>query len=573
MKLSSLSLAMLPLLSVFSAQAAVYSVTDLGTEAVQVRSTYGSALNDNGDTLVHGYGIYNFPLDLDNINFDSDAIKAILTEEQINDAKNGSIDATVLAILTNFLSSNSSVTTNQKIGQVVALTQTAVAPLALTKLRDTGNFSNSEYLYAINNQGVAVGTATTTFSLQEFTAAPTEATPDPQPADLWIPADMYQAGVVVNNGQASILQPSYTELGGGFSVAKAISNSGLIVGHGSASMPDSVHDAIEEACDGKAMPTALCFYNRSPNAYEQLGMVWQLQDSGSVSLTQTLGYLGDKNSGQPHSREDYAAVTYTSTANAVNDNGLIVGQSVYSDSDTIECVSVDPYYGYCNGNGVRNRRHATIFASNEVEAIVDPKEWLSSNATAVNNDNIVTGFASKTEAGRTFNKLFYYNYNTKQLVVPNGFFNTSNSEAAAINDQGQIVGKGEIFTATTSTRRLAAFLYDINADTFRNLNELVDCNLPYDLVEANAINNNGEILATAVVKREAKNAKGEPVIDSAGNPVFQEITTAVKLTPIPNGEESDCGAGEDDNYEREGGSVNWLLAMLGGLLLMARRRR
>ncbi|MDX3774059.1 DUF3466 family protein [Chromatiaceae bacterium AAb-1] len=572
MKLSSLSLAMLPLLSVFSVNAAVYSIVDLGTEASQVKSTYAAALNDSGDTLIHGYGIYDFPLDLDSINFDSDAIKAILTEEQINDARNGVVTAQVLSTLTNFLYSNSSVAANQKIGQVIALTKTGNSNITVQKLRDTaGIYSNNEYLYAVNNNGAAVGLATATYTRQEFTPAPTETTPDPQMVKVWVPDAMYQAGMLLNNGQVSVLPAPYQELGGGFSVAKAISNTGLIVGHGSTGMPEAVYENIEENCDGKTTPQALCFYNSAVSgSYIQRALSWQLEAGGSVSAPQSYGFLGDKNSGQPHSREDYAAITYTSTANAVNDNGLIAGQSVYSDSDRITCVSVD-IYGYCNAQGVSRANHATLYNGSEVEAMIDPLEWSSSDATVINNNDIVAGYATKVINSANRRKFFYYDYNTKQTVFPDDFFASSSSVPADINDQGQIVGRGEVMIGGTASRRLHAFLYDIPTDTFSDLNKLIGCDAPYTLVEANAINNNGEILATAIVEREAKNAKGEAIIDSSGNPVMEEVTTTLKLAPIPNGEAEDCGT-NDNNYDRKGGSIGWFPVLLAGLLFLRRRK-
>ena len=112
MKLSRISLAILPLLSLCSVQAAVYNVVEIG-EVSEVKSTYAAAINDAGSVVVNGlvsvaatdaFGrpftdvqLYNFPLDLDAIDFESATVIAALTDEQLADAINGNIDATVIA--------------------------------------------------------------------------------------------------------------------------------------------------------------------------------------------------------------------------------------------------------------------------------------------------------------------------------------------------------------------------------------------------------------------------------------------------------------------------------------------
>lgn len=217
MKLSRISLAILPLLSLCSVQAAVYNVVEIG-EVSEVKSTYAAAINDAGNIVANGalstntsgngngLGSFNFPLDLDIIDFESAAVTAVLTDEQIADAINGNVDANVMGIL---LSTNPS---NQQIGYSLAYTTGIDGILENLPLRDvTQKRSNSEYLYDINNSGVAVGTASSPFALESFTAEPTDTTPDPEEQDIWVPELPYRSGMVVRDGEIITTPPAYEE--------------------------------------------------------------------------------------------------------------------------------------------------------------------------------------------------------------------------------------------------------------------------------------------------------------------------------------------------------------------------
>lgn len=575
MKLSSITLAMLPLSGIFASQAAVYNVTDIGMSD-KVRSTYAAALNDNGHALVNGTGIFNFPIDLEAIDFESDAIKLLLTEEQIAAAQNGTVDTTVQTLLFSYINSNQGVNTIQKVGSSLALQKASNTDLTLVPLRGADNLSNTEQLYAVNNQNIAVGVATTPFSKQEFTT-----TPDPEDEDaeavtstLWVPAQQSLAGVIVRNEQATIIPAPYQAFGGGVTVARAISENNLIAGYGSTGLPESTQETIEEVCLGNTLPVELCHYSYR-GRYIQRAMIWQLQDSGGVSEPQVYGFLGEKNSGEEQSDENYTII-YSSEAKAVNQAGIAVGISTYSDSSRSSCYNYDSIYGICYQWGPYNNAHASLFYEGEVKPLVDQQEWGSSDAVAINSDNIVTGYALKNINSGTRSKFFYHDYNTGNTVFPDDFFSSSSSVAHDINDHGFIVGSGEVMVSGSQSRRQRAFIYDINANTFTDLNTQIGCNLPYTLVEANAINNNGEILATALIQREARDVKGNPVLDSSGNAVMEDVTTVVRLDPIANGQPESCDNDDNGNssggYEREGASFGWLSLLLSVGLFFRRKR-
>lgn len=583
MKLSRISLAILPLLSLCSVQAAVYNVVEIG-EVSEVKSTYASAINDSGDTVFNGavvvqrtnsagstvndFQYFNFPIDLDAIDFEDEDLQAFFTDEQLADVTNGNIDNAILNILLNVNPSG------QPIGSAIGyLKAGSLAPENIL-LRDSAEPTrgNSEYLYDINNAGIAVGVAGTTFTLQSYTPDVTDDEPEPETVELWVPEASHQLGAVVQDGQVRTIPAPYQELGGGYTVARSISNNGLIAGFGSSGMTDAVKEVVEDACTGETTPEALCLYNRAvAGSYEQSGMIWQLQADGSVAAPEVLGFLGDKNTGIAFDGEGNNLVTYYSQANAVNDKGIAVGLSMYTDSDRIE--------RYSSVDAIYRQAHASIFVEGQVLPIVDPKEWyfinaqsIGSNAIAINNNDIIVGYARKFINSAIRSKMFYHDYSSGQTSFVDGFFSSSTTIPKAINDSNQVVGQAEVILGGTTTRRGHGFIYDITAASFIDLNNLIGCNSPYTVVDANDINNNGEILATALMMKERKDLLGEIIVDAQGNPVQEELAVTIKLQPVANGEPEDCSS-EETEYERKGGAAGFGWLTLSAALVWWRRRK
>lgn len=165
-----------------------------------------------------------------------------------------------------------------------------------------------------------------------------------------------------------------------------------------------------------------------------------------------------------------------------------------------------------------------------------------------------------------------YDLATEELLFPEDFFPGSASIARDINDHGQVVGEGEIDSVIgSSVRRRHAFLYDINEQRFEDLNDLVGCDVPYTLVQAHSINNNGEIAAVATVTGVRRDITGEPELDDDGNEIAEESVVTVKLVPVPGGSPDDCNESED-KQERQGAGTGWLLLGLLGMAGLRRRR-
>jgi hypothetical protein len=586
MKLSRISLAILPLLSLSSVQAAVYNVVEIG-EVPQVTSTYAAAINDNGDTVFNGaiqvsstnaatgrpqtlFQYYKYPINLAAIDFEDENVQALFTDEQLSNAVNGNLDADILNIL---LYSNPS---GQPIGFSLGYVLQGTEQAQNIVLRDTAlTRTNSEYLYDINDNGIAVGLATTPFSWQSFTPAATEAVPEPETEQLWVPELSHQLGMAVISGTVTTLLPPYQQYGGGYSVATAVSADGRIAGYGSVELVAEAIATLDNVCTGESSPVNNCFYNyhtsstTSPGAlsqeltsfgYTQRGLLWQVSGA-DVSEPTILGFLGDKNSQAAHSLEGFKAINYYSKAYDVNVSGIAVGVSLYSDSDIA-----------LSSNQIFRTEHATLFNGTDATPMLDVKEWLRSSAVAINNNDIAVGNAFKVINSATRSKLFYFDYNTNQSVEVTGFFNSSNTAPNAINDSNQVVGRGEVIIGGTTTRRNHGFIYDINTDSFRDLNSLLSCESPYTIVDAQDINNNGVIVATALVKKAQRDVFGDEILDSSGNPQMADVAVTVKLEPIANGEIDNCST-EQTDYERKGGSTGVGMLTLASILLWWRRRQ
>ncbi|MDR7119836.1 DUF3466 family protein [Rheinheimera soli] len=543
MRLSPVVLALLPGLAASSAYAAVYQVQELA-EINTVRSQFGAALNDNGDAVGSGSFIYNFPVDISSIDFENASLVAALTAEAIEQIKQGNISASSQAVLINYLSANSLDTKVQRYTDVMAFDLVTGEQV---KIREQASApTNREYLYDINNSGNAIGVATATYSQQSFTPEATEEKPSPETVNLWVPDLTYLKSYVANGNSVTPLPIPFENFGGGFSSAIKISEDNYIAGSGSVSMMETTQKSIETACTGKTRPINSC-YNEFVGGYIERALVWKMNEAGQVSAPVQYGILGPVIEG---SAENF----YVSRALSVNDDGVAVGYSSYTDEE--RRVST---------------RHATVFHEGEVSAVIDPLEWNSSLATDINNQNIIIGSANTTFNGLPTNRLFVFDYNTKTLTYPNGFFNSSDTNPMAINENNMVVGSADMLPTDGTTRRKVAFLYDIENDSFTDLNTLLPCDSAFTLVEAKDINNNNEIIANAVVSVEQRDAKGEVVKDSAGNPVMENVSRAVKLTPVPNGTIESCQVADDETYKRQGGSSTWYSLLLLPLLLLRRR--
>ncbi|MDP4535248.1 DUF3466 family protein [Alkalimonas collagenimarina] len=605
MKLSPISLAMVPFLSVFSASAAVYQVVDLG-EVVDARATYATSVNDQGVSVLNGRQLYSVDIDIDidvsKIDFDNEIFESILTEEQLSELKNGELTATTHGVLYSFLLGwpeqyrNRNQALAAQIGNLVSryefqpvsttaafIEQGQGVSLLRFRASDT-EIGSDELVLGQNNLNMQVGFTTPSFEYIEFTRTTDpesveegDDVPEPTEHSIWQPSGAQRLGVVRVDDQRLTLTPVYSDYGGGLSTAQAINDEGLIIGIGSVDINENFAAAVDENCQGFSAPIENClhYFHSINSGYINRAMVWQVNDDLSLAEPQILGFLGDKGSNEPHPETELPTIQYSSLAYDVNNNGIIVGVSTYSDSSDI--ISTESFDRWTNQRITRqdmySSNRASIFMDGAVQAIFpeDNREWLSSSANAINNNNIIAGFATKIISSQPRSKMFYFDMHNNEIVFPEDFFISANTVPNSINDQGMIVGRTEM--VISSVKRQRAFKFNIQDNSFVDLNSYLDCDSAFTLVDATSINNSNEILATAVTEVPLRNSFGEVLTDDDGNPRTEFQARAVKLKPIANGTPSDCGAENEQEYSRKSaaGSLWSTLSLI--LLLLLRHSR
>ena len=343
---------------------------------------------------------------------------------------------------------------------------------------------------------------------------------------------------------------------GGYSEAYDINELNQVVGIGttelvSTTLQDSIDDCADESVRGD-IPEASCLRSLSistfaslDTVFQQRGIIWQLDD-GNVANTYTLPMLIEP--------DDDDTTIYSSTAVAINDLGIAVGTSpaFYQNTDTLTSAAVI----YDNDNAY------TISEDNDEEYDI-----FASYATDINNNDLVVGYATKSILGSTPNKFFVYDYDSGIIDYPNDFFDSASTVPTAINDDNLVVGFTEFEETSSGVRRVEGFVYDYRNDIFSSLNDLIECNSPYTIAQANGINENGEIIATATVSSVNKDITGEIELDEFDAQSFSTHVVAVKLVPIPGGSIDNCEAYEEE-YERQGAGAFWMLFL--GLFGFAR---
>lgn len=565
MKFTPMFVALLPALTVFASQAATYQVVELGPISTH-KSTFSQAINNNNQSIGNASDMYNYPVDLDDVDFDAQVITANLSVVEIEETKKGNVSAKALAVLLEYLSSGANDFSVQRYARTFPL---RLDTKQMVRIRETSSLqTNNEYLVGINDLNHLTGHATAAFVQQRFTPAATSTEPNPVEQTLWVPQKSHLQAILITDKGRFTLEPYYNDIAGGYAITRGLNNTGMIIGFGSTGIDDAIADSIKKTCDGAQAPEALCLYQSAlNNPFTSNGLVWELDTFGKPGTAKVLKVFGDRYSGQPHTRKEYSAVTYSSTPNDLNDFGLIVGESTLTDSTDIR------YSPVTGRDEVYSANHAAIFDGDELKHFINDKEWLSSSAASVNNKGIVTGYANKIITSAIRSKFFIYDYNTDKLTFPTDLFETATTTPKKINDNNKVVGTTEVFTPGTSARSNVGFIYDIPTNTFKDLNSLLQCNSAYNIVAANDINEKNVILATAVKQVEKRDVKGELMLDTAGNVIKEPVAIAVQLNPIANGTIDNCSTELTQGYERQGGSIHfgWSLVLLA--LGLYRRRK
>lgn len=576
--------------------AATYQIVDK-SEASKLKYTYAQHQNINGDMAISGTSLYNFPVQFDYLDDDDfteiesfaalryQSVHALNDIEDSDALRAGDPTANDLAWVVRWLqdpgtSGSSGKGRNieyQKVGDTIAMTNlngvTEDYNLWDATFEGTDELTRStiDIVSGITNGGISYGTATA-----PFLPGDTFTDSDGVEHIFWLREYGIRGFFSYDQGaQVHQVVPFETQYGGGTSAVMDVNEAGIAVGFGSYKTTQGYIDVIEDETGGCADPDVVpgrmtleaCIaevqLGSTTQPYHSMALKATLDPAGSP-IVEPLGLLVT-----PHPDDERS---YSSYALAVNSNGISVG---YADGFLDETVT-DP-----DVNQGRAYHYAVVYKNGKVIDLTgDHSNKASSRAYDINDAGIAVGHIVKGIGGKPVQKFFYVDTNLPEeeinMVNPDDFFTGSDSTVRAINNNGLMVGEGEIETHNESAnnpRKTAAFVYDMNNETFTNLNKTIPCalRLTYNILEARGINDAGMISATAIVKADRRDAKGEIMLDDSGVPLKEDIVRAVSLEPIPDDGEV-CTAEEEDKVIREGASIS-VTSILSIMTLFGLRRR
>ena len=568
MKYKLLAASVLATLST-SALSATYQLTELG-DFEAAKHTYVTDVSESGHVIGVANGLYNLPIDISYIDFTESSINSAYDAEvarfkeidkeitfTLDDIENNDAiytNADAHTFMVRFLSNLSSNFEYQKISSIIAtnynsgvITEQPLFDIASVDYdgltRSTSNFYNG-----VAEDGTTVGWGSAPFDKVSFT-------PDGDTEEeTWFTRDFIERGILISaDGVEVPFVPEFTEHGGTSKASDIVATDTgyIVVGNVSVSIPAERQTTITDNCDGLDEPVMACIESLNSRStrglFNKTAVKWTLDSAYNVTSTELLGLALTP-------EEDEDTNPFISNALAVNKNDVAVGFSNTRYFDRDSTILTMPTY----------------FKDGEVVDFINQQDdWQAGKAFAINDNDIVVGYASKGIEGSLIAKFFHHNINTNTTVFPEDYFTSSNSYANDINNQGYIVGEGEVGD-TASTRRSEAFIYKIGDDKITNLNSLLPCfdsdgetSFSYKMVEAKSINENNEVFGVATKTVEKLNSRGEVVTDINGNIQYKSVAVAVKLSPIANGEVENCKAPDTEFYERSSASFSWF-----GLLLL-----
>jgi hypothetical protein len=566
-KLSRLAFSSLLMAGVYCsglATAATYEVVPVSTNDLAI-NVFARALDNQNNAVVLAQDAYNPPLDYSLIDFTNTTLLSNLTDATAAEAGNPNADDYNYLVNLVRLTSTENVSSSQQISLYQSfvndgLNNTRVTAFDIENLETNGlSFSNDIIVNDILNANTLVGSAEAPYITRQYTN---------EAGDVlnYVTNEFVRRGFISLNGNTVELPPQATNLGG-VSQAYSVNQNLQVAGSSSVRASAGFLEAVESCDDDEergdqALDTCYQILKNGglvTAAMDRRATIWQLDAQGQIISTTTfpLPFTPEAVS------ETNPDTAFFNSAYAINDAGIAVGETHTFFFDRELKVS-----------------SAALYQNNETIEFIDKEDYFPSTALDINNNNIVIGTGTTQVNGTNRTKFYTYNVDTEELIFPEDFFPGSASVARDINNNNMVVGEGEVEFANQGTRRKNAFLYDMNTQTFTDLNDLVACDSPYSIVGANSINDDNIILANALVNEQARNPNGDLVVDSDGEPIMIDRVIAVRLNPIPNGVIEDCSSENNDsiNNERQGASISLfsgglLISVLLSKLLFWRRRQ
>ena len=589
---------------VSSVNAATYQIVDKG-EASQLKYTYAQHQNINGDMAISGTNLYNFPVqfqyfdedDFTNIEaFAFSKYQSVHALNNIEDSaalKAGNPTANDLAWVVRWLQD----TTTSGKGHNIAYQKVGdtVAMIDINGVTDNYNLwdqtfdgtdtltrSTVDIVSGVTNGGISYGTATAPY-------LPSEIFTDSEGKEhtFWIREYGNRGFFSYDRGeQVHQIVPFDTSYGGGKSAILDVSESGIAVGFSSYKLIESYIEAIEgrndpDKSDEDNQKSTCIDPDIVPGSMSLEACIAKLQLSSTSDPFHTMAIKAElsQNSSPvieqlgllvtPHPDDERA---YSSYALAINADGVSVGYADGWDDETVTEPVEDE---------TRAFHYAVVYKNGEVIDLTgDHTDKGSSRAYDINDAGIAVGHITKAINGKAVKKFFYVDTSVPKeeisMITPTDFFSGSDSTVRAINNNGLMVGEGKIETHKESAqnpRRTAAFVYDMNNDIFTNLNNTTPCSLrlTYDILEARGINDAGIISATAIVKVDRRDAKGEIMLNENGTPLTEDVVRAISLKPVADDGEV-CTAEEENKVIRQGASISFSSSLFVMTLFGLRRR-
>ncbi|GAW97602.1 MULTISPECIES: DUF3466 family protein [Colwellia] len=590
-------------LSVLSfSQAATYKVVEVDKDAKGY--TYGGKLNINGEMAVSGGNSYNFPVQFDYLDEQdfNDIVYLALTRhdyyfglEEIEDvdgfeerAKAGNATANDLVWSKMYLQGKNTSTTNLNFEYQIVADAAALlnldpgsSPSKKVCIFDTdfdpdsspctGELTRStvNIIQGITNSGFIFGTGSAPYLPIDGPATESDGTFKTH----WV-REHGQRGFYIDasSGEIISVKPGLMEYGGGISALFDMNDNGTAVGYTSYGLSDARVEYIKNTDGGCAdtdvlatIPYEICVQKI------QSGMYYIQAFKVAISALDELELLGLLV--EPHDDDDRA---FSSQALAVNNHGVAVGYAQgWDDTDVVTAAVDERMTGsyavlYKDGKVLDFNQKHYYFRYGYVYSF--------SRANDINDNGLVVGYTH--DINNSVKKLFYVKTTNvleseMEIVIPKGFFNSSVSTAFAVNSAGVIVGEAQIETHNESSqnpRRTVGFIYDTASDSavIIDVNTLLKCESDYYILKASDINDAGYISATAIVKVESYDAKGNAILDDSGDPVMIDVARAVLLEPIPD-DGITCEAFEY-KVERQGASFG-SIGLLSLLAVFGLRRR
>ncbi|WP_343822437.1 DUF3466 family protein [Psychrosphaera haliotis] len=556
MKFSKTAIAIASLLVSSSALAVKYKVTELSVTPNHKQS-FGVANNDVGDVLSLAREGINYPFYFNDYLLNSSSTLLLncgVTQEELDSE---AFDAASADCLVTQLGSSSTYRYNsnyQKIGDDKTAYYGQNIEQGILNVVDVidpvlGEYtrSNIEQLKAINNSSIAVGTVTAPYSMETYTF---ESDSGNTTYDLFV-REHDERAVVTDGENVTLIEPSYSTYGGK-SFASNISDTGYVSGYESVAMYSIYEQEIADNCTGESFPANVCqwSYTSLEDIYELRATVWKVDSDNQV--------VDQVNYGLAFVPSETQTRNYKSVATSVNDQGIAVGYGdvpIGNSTTTISSTSMP-----------------LVFKDGEVQKILqDNDNFDAGYAIDINNSNIVVGKVQKYFDGQFNDSMFVYDLDMDKLTLPTVFYIGSRATANAINDNGFVVGNGEYEISNASTRRKHGYIYDTNTNTFNDLNDFTSCDATLEIIDAVDINNNNEIVATALKTVQSIDALGNVEVDDDGNDIMVQVPVAVLLEPIAGGEIESC-ADEVVKYERKGFSNSlWMISFLSIFAVIRRR--